>query len=541
MIKEYLERFAKRMEFVAAVDSIVGRTNKNQEIERLFSHGELDNILLSVLVFIMEITLTEEQDCTISVITDFLADIVPSYGKHLSSAELDTLSRYLIKDILQNKGETRLAPLMDYTAGMKELSIRLVADKLGEHNKVSYELTKQGFDFLFRTKEVDDELGFEIEAIRLRMLISKKNYKKATSQSKYIIAMLLEKRNELRQFEQQLSHDIFAVSGNQYDSIVRDIQTTLNEEYEIMREIERMLDLARLRLAEENRLYAAVDEKSLAAQSEIGFISENVRRALGLQRELLINCENLRKIYLDLLQDSLLLHQVKRFDLEEHILKPLEELTFKDMFGLNLLRAGLFAPLFLPGFKKSLNLTLFYERQAKLKESSEDEVFEVDETVDDSGKLVRIVSRNEAHVRIIRLLLKFAANHASFLLSDFWLQLKNHKHVAEITKERLLFLDMLKLYEIREIDLNKWRKEGIRLLDNIGEFDLDYCLTLCLERNMIPDTLEQITIDKTGAKLTCTVSELETIVMDDLRFEVSSNARNSAANSENIEQAFGGR
>jgi hypothetical protein len=31
MMKDYLARFAKRMKFMAAVDSIVGYTNKNQE------------------------------------------------------------------------------------------------------------------------------------------------------------------------------------------------------------------------------------------------------------------------------------------------------------------------------------------------------------------------------------------------------------------------------------------------------------------------------------------------------------------------------
>ncbi|MCL1816020.1 MAG: hypothetical protein FWG43_00270 [Clostridiales bacterium] len=530
-MKEFLERFPKRMEFLAAVDSIVGRTNRNQEMERLFSSGELDNILLSVVVFIMETTLTEEEDCTINAITAFLAEILPCYGKQLSSAQLDTLSRYLIKDILQNKGETRLAAVMDYEEGLKNIPIRLITDKIGDNNQVLYELTKQGFDFLFRTKEVDDELGFEIEAIRLRMLISKKNYKKATAQSKYIIAMLLEKRNELRQFEQQLNHDIFSVSGDQYDTIVRNLLATLNEEYDIMRDIERLLDLARLRLAEESRLYSNFDEKTLAAQGEVFDITENVQRALGLQRELLIKCEKLRKLYLSLLQDSLLFHQLKRFDLEEQILRPMQQLSFSDIHELKRLNASLLAPLFLPDLRKSLNVSLFYDRQSRLKEMPMESIIEVDDIMDDSGKLQRIQARNEAHVRIISYLLEYAGIHGDFLFSDFWQQLKTVNRLSEIIAERLLFLDMLKLYEIREIDLEKWRGEGIRLMDNLGEFDLDYCLSCYAERDKTFCMIKRISIDKSGNNIVCKTSEQESILIDDLLFEVDKHEGNSGTNS----------
>ena len=49
---EFLEGFEKRMQIVAAVDSIVNRGNRRMDIERLFDPGQLDNIIFSVLVFI---------------------------------------------------------------------------------------------------------------------------------------------------------------------------------------------------------------------------------------------------------------------------------------------------------------------------------------------------------------------------------------------------------------------------------------------------------------------------------------------------------
>ena len=539
---DYLAQFSKRMEFVAAVDSIVARRNKSQDIERQFQSEELDNLIMSVLVFIMETTLTEEQDCTIDAITDFLSEVLPAYNKSMSAADLEELSRYIVKDILQNKGEPLTYPVMDYPGGIANFPVRLIADKLDKDHKVLYELTKQGFDFLFRTKEVDDELGFEIEAIRLKMLISKKNYKKAMSQSRYIRSMLREKSNELRQFEQQLRNDIFSVTGGQYEAIVSNLFSMLNEQYAIMQEIDNMLELARNRLDEESRLYHANDAKLLTAREEIAIISENVQHALGMQRTLLTKCGGLKKLFLTLLNESMALGRIKRFDMEEEILGRMEGLAFAGMRDLLRFRSGLLTPLLLPEMKKGLNLYLAYDRQIKLREQDEAGDFEEYEATEDDGKSARIEFRNDAHVRIITLLLEFAGANNKFLFSEFWRHIEKTRHISEITSERMLFLAMLKLYDIREIDIPGWRGLGIRPQECMGEFDLDYCLTRILEidggRTHAPLMgFERMAIEKSGRQATCVTHTGERITIDDLEFTVVGGPYER--NGENTEQAAG--
>ena len=517
---EYLKGFSKRMELTAAVDSIVNRVNRNQEIERLFTVNELDNLIMSVLVFIMEKTLTEEQNCTIDAITDFIADILPEYGKSMSRLEQDALARYLIKDILQNKGEPRLYGVMDYETGPREFPVRLITDKLDEKNRILYELTKQGYDFLFRTKEVDDELGFQIETIRLRMLISKKNYKKALSQSQYIIAMLREKRNEMQQFERRLRQDVYSVSGEEYSGMIGGVDSMLHEEYETMEEIGRVIDLAAAHLRDESRLRASTDEKTMDAQREVSLISANVRRALGLQRDLLIRCEGLRRLYLDQLQESIEFHHIKRFNFLEEIIEPMEKLAGLDNPAFNMLRKGLLVPLFLPELNRVLNLALVYDRQAKIKENAEEEPVEEEDSLWDEQKQERIRIRNESHVRLISLLLEFAAAHAPlFLFGEFWESIKDNKNLSEMTAERLLFLDMLKLYEIREIDFDKWRDENEGAADCMGEFDLSYCLTRCMGRDA---PLKRLLIDKHGEdRYSCDIEGGESVSIHNLQFEVT--------------------
>ena len=99
---DFLEGFEKRMQILAAIDSIVNRRNRNMEIENLFEYAQLDNIILSVLVFIMERTLTEDERCTLDRIAAFLDGILPAYGLDFSAATTHTIVEYIIKDILQS-------------------------------------------------------------------------------------------------------------------------------------------------------------------------------------------------------------------------------------------------------------------------------------------------------------------------------------------------------------------------------------------------------------------------------------------------------
>lgn len=122
----------------------------------------------------MERTLTDESKCTLEDIEVFLSDILPSYQKWLTQERFRDLTRYIVKDILQNKGDGFTFGAMDYDEGkMKKQSVRLIKDMIDDEDEICYVLEKQGFDMLFRSKEVDEELGFQMEEIRLEKLIKK--------------------------------------------------------------------------------------------------------------------------------------------------------------------------------------------------------------------------------------------------------------------------------------------------------------------------------------------------------------------------------
>ena len=98
----YLDGFSKRMELVACIASVINRRH-TREIEAWFEGSELDNILFSVLIHIMERTLTYESKCTLDDIETFLAEILPLYQRWLTPDQLRELTRYIIKDVLQKR------------------------------------------------------------------------------------------------------------------------------------------------------------------------------------------------------------------------------------------------------------------------------------------------------------------------------------------------------------------------------------------------------------------------------------------------------
>lgn len=477
-MREFLGQFYKRMELVAVVDSIVNRRNTSTSIEQLFQQEELDNILFSILVFIMEMTLTEDSDCTMSAIEDFLREILPAYHKVMTAPDVEALARYLVKDILQNKGARREYRVMDYEHGPKQLTIRLITDRINEHNEVVYSLTQQGYNFLFRSKEVDEELGFQLEEMRLKMLIHKKNYKRALEQSRELLRMLNEKRSEMQQFELQLRGNLSELSGEDYEEMVLSVDQMLDDEYRVMQEINDMVELATAHLTEQARIGDEPDERSRQAMLEIDAIEENVGRALTLQRTLLTRCEALRTLYLGLLEDAFQFQQRQTYDVEQVILKPLESIERLSAEKLSRLRHGLFIPLFLPRMPHTLNLKMAYLPQGALSEADQCGVSFDEETVDVGDRGERERRRSDCHVTLIRLLFQYAAEHpAGFSLQEFLKHLEQNGQTLPLLEEHLLFLDMLKLYELETIDLDLWRREGQGVCFAGGEFDLAYCLT----------------------------------------------------------------
>ena len=486
-MNDFLAGFEKRMQILAAVDSIVNRSNRKREIENLFEPHQLDNIIFSVLVFIMERTLTEDEECTIESIASFVGEILPSYELQFSRENLRTITEYIVKDILQNGGEARYYPVMHYGQGMVPLRIRLIDDKIKDVDRgyiMTYQLTDQGYDLLFRTKEVEQEIRFTIEELKLRELIRRKNYKKAITQSSDLLQMIRQKKNDIRQFLQKIQENIYDVDIQEYEDLVGSTYALLSEEYDMMREISDMIVLSEERLKEEENTHDMLDEEMQRARAEILQIRRNINRTIDEQRQLILERHSLSSKYKETIADSFALSLAHYFDFEQEILLPLErcdEATIPSLWEL-------LNPLFIPHPRRRLSLLSLYERQARIRQTEANvEGISIEELGEDREQQ-NIKQINEINIAFVGSILSFAGlKGENFRFSELYQDLKNQEDLfAQLTADDLIFKAMLKLYDLGGIPIQAWKQQQDEVVANAtGELDLGYCL-YCIEHDL-PD------------------------------------------------------
>lgn len=475
---ELLSGFEKRMQIVATIDSIVNRGNRRMDIEKLFEPGQLDNIILSVLVFIMERTLTEDEECTMDSITSFVARIVPSYGLDFPMPVMRGITEYIIKDILQNGGEARYYPVMKYGQGMVSTRVRLIDDKLKDSDRgyiMTYQLTDQGYDLLFRTKEVEQEISFTIEELKLRELIKRKNYKKAIGQSANLVQMVRQKKNDIRQFMQKIRENIYEVDIQEFERLVGSTYTLLEEEYGVMNEIRDMIVLSEERLKEEEASRGDLDEAMKRARFEIATIRRNINITIDEQKELILERHGLSRIYKETIADSFSLSLAKNYDFEREILARLEQCEEHVIPSL----WQLLNPLFKPNPDRKLNLLSLFERQARLKQEEEAAEGVVIEELGEDTERLRIIALNDANTEFIRSILEFtAAKGGGFRFSELFQYLKGREDIFNLLiNDNLVFRSMLKLYDLSVIDIRAWQAQRDEVVANAtGELDAGYCL-----------------------------------------------------------------
>ena len=520
---EYLKGFDKRMEFFAIVESIAKRRNTNNRIENLFEDTQLDNIIMSVLVYIMEVTLTEEQECTLENIIQFVKEILPKYKKTVSMEDAKEIARYIVKDILQNKGTVRNYQIMDYEDGYKGIAVRLVSDKINNNGKIVYELTKQGYDFLFRTKEVEDELGFQIEEIKLKMLIKKKNYKGAIKQSKEIIRRLISQKKQFLQFEEKLKSNINEMSNEKYEELINNTNILIEEEYEEMKQIDDLIMKSKVHIEQEEKKHNSLDENIKKAKREIFAISKNVKMALRYQRQLLIQVQSLKKLYLQLLEDAISFSKKKRYNFEKVILNPLEKLDIRNSMQIYNIYGKLVNPLFLAGAKKRLNLNLLYDSQSKIKEQQKEFLKQEEELEDNQKQKEEIHRRNEIHIEIVESIFNFISQDVrKFTFSEWFRQLEEDKKLRFVENKRV-FLVMLKLFEVEMISISEFLQEETVNTSCNGEFDLSYCLYKILIEYGKSFCFDSIKIEKLDEIFSYCIDDgdiRDIVEMNDLEFEV---------------------
>lgn len=477
---DFLDKFEKRMEWIGVVDSIVNRKGKDTKLEGIFQGNEMTNIIVSVLLFIMEKTLEENNECDIQHIEGFLEELLKRYyNLKLNKVEIKDLAGYIVKDILQNNGERRSYSVVNYSTGAKEdIPIRLITDKIvteKDSRRLNYMLTNQGYDFLFRTREVDEEIQLTIEQLKLKEYVKRKKFSSAVRQSVELISYVRQKKKDVENFILSIRQNIDNVDIDQYEQLLNGTYAMLQDEYDTMHDIQRMIQQAGEKINEELDASKQLEDKLAKAIHEIQEIHHNLGIAISEQRNLIINRHNLSELYMDTIKRSFEYSFVKKFNIEESIIEPLEKYNAVLDNCISLLN-----PLFLPELTKTLSIDQIYNQQMIFKETEAEEAFLVNtEEYYDELEKIRIEKISNKHLRIVELLFGEILEFKQINLSEIINHLKanNLKEYTELCKERSLFSIAFKLFDLEEIHLKEFYRSHSKVMMGASEvFNLERCL-----------------------------------------------------------------
>lgn len=513
MMYDFLEHFEKRMEWIGIANSIINRRGKNTELENLFEENELTNIILSVLLFIMEKTLEENNECEMHHIEAFLDDLTRMYySKAFSRSQLRELSDYIIKDILQNNGVRYTYPLVNYSKKVvEEITIRLIADKIVDENnerKIIYMLTNQGYEFLFRMREVDEEIQLTIEQLKLKEYIKRKKFTSAVRQSIELITFVRQKKKDIENFTLSIRQNIHSVDIEKYEALIKSTYAMLTEEYETMTEIQKMIRMAEEKIKQDYNAGKDIEEKLAKAKTEILEIHHNIGVVITEQRDLIINRHSLTDLYMDTIKKSFELSFEKRYDFEETILANLERYNNVLDNCLSLVKA-----LFLPTRKKVLGIGSIYEPQIIFKEiENQDSHIVSIEDYDDSSETERIRKICDRYVDTVALIMAETLKTGEISLSRIIEETKcrDMDLYNRVVEDRCIFLIALKLYDIGSISISEfYQSQSKIILQPSEEFNIEYCLKIVRDMFGEVESIKVFEVNKAEEEVRMSFEKIE--------------------------------
>lgn len=525
---DFLNKFEKRMEWIGVANSIINRKGKNTELEVIFNENDMTNIIISTLLFIMEKSLEENNECDMNQIELFLEELITGYyNLNFDKEKLKDLANYIIKDILQNNGIRQSYNTKNYDKNtVEEIKIRLIADKIvdeGNTRKIIYMLTNQGYDFLFRTREVDEEIKLTIEQLKLKEYIKRKKFNSAVRQSIELINLVRQKKKEIENFIFSIRQNIHNVEVEKYEDLINSTYSMLTGEYEIMNEINSLVTQAEDKIKEEFAEHMNIDEKIIQAKIDLYDIHHNIGVIITEQRDLITNRYNLTELFMETIEKSFEYSFEKRYDIEEVILKGLEEYSFELDKLYHIIR-----PLFLPKKSKHLSLLSIYEPQMILKEvENTDSLFIDINEYDDTFEKTRIDTINNSYIEVIRTIIKETYRNTEIKLSDILENLKLNGNYNEVIRDKRIFKISLRLYDLGSVKIKAfYNSQDKVIMTPTEEFNLEYCLVKLEEMPNIKD-INELQIEKFPNEIEETfsyeedgLSVKEVVRMSDILFKV---------------------
>ena len=471
----FLEGMHQRVLLGYCADSILNRKNRNIEIEGWFAHNEIpDHLFYDVLLFIMEYSLSETGGCSLREISGFLAEDLRFYDISLDAESIERLAAYMIKDILQNGGSVLSRPVFHHeTKQWEEATIRLIEDHLSDENVLLYRLSQQGYDFLLRTKEIDNQFEGWVSMLITKQQLERRNYKESFDQARQSLQILRKQQTAFEEFIRSIRRDLKSVENDAYSRMIGIFYENLEAEQEITRETIRILKEYRRDMSQQKDRLLEQEDASLEQSLEyLRKMSEILETIMDTENELLSNRINVRKIYESMLEASLVSDiSFRRYDFFEMILKPAVHMHDEELEAFTKLKR----PLLVPKTDKILNLGLLYAPQRNLEEADLEAERILNEEEEENERLIAREKRMRLYREAFGNFMSYSRDHDRFTIKEFVTFCDKEAEENDkdfLSDSKLFFLMFLDLYAYGTIDFEKLVDEPVGQDESAEEFDI---------------------------------------------------------------------
>ena len=300
--------------------------------------------------------------------------------------------------------------------------------------------------------------------------MKRKNYSKALTQSRELVARLRNMGHSLDDFLLRCRESITKITVDEYERIVGQFRTLMVDEQRELQEIHKTA----LREAEaiKNALESGADtEEARKNLRELNEINKNLDLTITEQRSL-INAKNLASdSYNQILRDSFAIKSFERMNFDQDIMVKLRRMGD----GLGDAVLTLLWPLASPGLEKKFSIENFYAAYGYITNEEDEPGLKIDNEDEEAERRIR--ERNELYLDICRSFFAYAQDKTSFEIKEYIHSLS----VDELMKWSTggYFPNtLMTIYQTGKIDLEELRNtEDVIVAEPLGELDLLWILS----------------------------------------------------------------